>query len=53
MCEDDTRKIHMGMICSKCRWWDSENEVCCNADSDMCADFTCWYEWCNQWEEKP
>ena len=38
------------MSCEGCKWWDSFSWVCCNADSEHCADFT--NEGC-KWYEKP
>ena len=28
------------LTCEGCKWWESFNAVCCNADSPNCADFT-------------
>ena len=36
------------VLCSDCKWWASEEGVCCNADSDYCADF--WEEGCEHYE---
>lgn len=48
----DSEKIHCGYICENCKWWASEEEVCCNADSDYCADFTVWNNFCGAYESK-
>jgi hypothetical protein len=40
------------IYCEKCRWWAAEEQVCCNADSEHCADFTCPYESCLYFELK-
>lgn len=34
--------------CENCIWW--QDEVCCNADSEYCADFTLKDDECPEWE---
>lgn len=29
----------MSDTCEGCKWWESFNWVCCNGDSQYCADF--------------
>ena len=43
-------------ICGNCKWHRYEKEsqgwVCCNADSDYCADWTEYDDSCDEFEEK-
>lgn len=40
-------------VCSACKWYAAEEGVCCNGDSEWCADFR-WNEddTCDCWEEE-
>ena len=42
----------MTNTCSSCRWYEDFNGVCCNGDSEDCADFTDPKQRCREWEEK-
>ena len=37
--------------CATCKWWALTEQVCCNADSEHCADFTIARETCGGWEQ--
>ena len=37
--------------CCTCKWYALEEAVCCNADSEHCADFRCLDDSCECWEE--
>ena len=37
------------MSCEGCKWWESFNWVCCNADSPYVADFV--NNGCEYWSE--
>ena len=43
-------------ICGNCRWHIyeeiSQGFVCCNDDSDYCADWTEYEDTCEEWEDK-
>lgn len=41
---------NMDKCCSNCRWNEPFNSVCCNADSQHCADF--WDDGCDEWGNK-
>ena len=47
----------MEQCCGTCQYhkaddcWPSD-WVCTNADSENCADFTEWEDWCEQYEER-
>lgn len=34
--------------CASCKWYAPEEGVCCNDQSEYCADF--WEEGCKKWE---
>ena len=40
------------MLCITCRWFADEPGVCCNGDSEHCADFM-WNDddGCERWKE--
>lgn len=38
--------------CSGCKWYEDFNGVCCNGDSERCADYTDSDESCGEWEGK-
>lgn len=40
-------------VCGNCAGWDVENEVCCEARSEHCADFTVQDYSCPAWTESP
>ena len=40
----------MTNTCSTCRWWEDYQGVCCNGDSEHCADFTGNEDCCECWE---
>ena len=35
-----------------CRWYEDYNGVCCNGDSEYCADFMDDNDTCEKWEVK-
>lgn len=37
-------------VCDTCKWWGPFNAVCCNGNSQNCADFV--DDGCDSWEEK-
>ena len=37
--------------CSTCRWYAEFEGVCCNGDSEHCADFRGLDDTCEKWEE--
>ncbi len=37
--------------CKKCKYYAASEEVCCNSDSEHCADFTDPDDSCDKWEE--
>lgn len=38
--------------CSTCKWYASFEGVCCNGDSNYCADFRCLDDTCEEWWEE-
>lgn len=40
----------MDRECSACKWWESFNWICCNGDSENCADITDPDVVCPEWE---
>jgi len=43
----------MEKLCSNCKWLsDSFSSVCCNSQSEHCADFVEKETVCQQWEKK-
>lgn len=40
----------MTNTCSTCRWYAEFEGVCCNGDSEYCADFTDPEDSCEEWE---
>ena len=44
------RRPPMPNTCSTCNCWESFNGVCCNGDSEFCADFTEPEDGCEYWE---
>lgn len=37
--------------CRTCKWYAVCEGVCCNGDSEHCADFRCMDDSCECWEE--
>ena len=37
--------------CYTCKWYATYEGVCCNGDSEHCADFRCLNDSCECWEE--
>lgn len=37
--------------CCTCKWYALEESVCCNGDSEHCADFRCLDDSCECWED--
>lgn len=37
--------------CCTCKWYALEEGVCCNGDSEHCADFRCLDDSCECWED--
>ena len=37
--------------CCTCKWYATYEGVCCNGDSEHCADFRCLDDSCECWEE--
>lgn len=42
----------MTKICSTCHWYAEFEGVCCNGDSEHCADFVEPEDGCEEWEDK-
>lgn len=38
--------------CNNCKWYEADDYVCVNAESDHCADFVMPNEICMEWEQK-
>lgn len=38
--------------CSTCKRYALFEGVCCNGESEYCADFRCLDDTCDKWEEK-
>ena len=38
--------------CKTCKWHEAYDGVCCNGNSEKCADFTDASDCCEEWEEK-
>ena len=38
--------------CASCRWYAPEPSVCCNGDSEHCADFVDEGDGCPDWEKR-
>lgn len=36
--------------CCTCKWYELEEGVCCNGDSEHCAGFRCLDDSCECWE---
>lgn len=36
--------------CCTCKWYATYEGVCCNGDSEHCADFRCLDDSCECWE---
>lgn len=37
--------------CCTCKWYTVYEGVCCNGDSEHCADFRCFDDSCECWED--
>lgn len=37
--------------CETCKWYEDFAGVCCNGDSEHCADFVDGSSLCEEWEE--
>lgn len=38
------------MLCCTCKWYAEFEGVCCNGESENCADFTSSSDYCGLWE---
>lgn len=43
-------RTSMSKTCGTCRWYEDFQGVCCNGDSEFCADFTEPEDGCECWE---
>ena len=42
----------MEELCCTCKWYAEFEGVCCNYESENCADFTSMDDYCGLWEGK-
>ena len=42
----------MEKLCCTCKYWEEFNNVCCNSNSENCADFIDPDSFCDEWEAK-
>lgn len=50
--ESILRVTTMTKICGTCRWYAEYEGVCCNGDSEHCADCIEPEDGCEEWEDK-
>lgn len=44
------KNVNIVKYCCTCKWYALEEGVCCNEDSEHCADFRCLDDSCECWE---